>query len=334
MTLPTAYVRTYDFSNFAASNPSTPPPGSQLDAEFDAIRVTLDEVLTNVAYVVRDDGKLKNLVVTPDTLSSSTLALLTASAGTPRGAWVTATDYALKDLVKQSGVLYLCLVAHTAGTFLTDLAAGKWGVMSGGAASDIAFTPTGSTSSTDVQAAIEEVQTDLDTHKAGNLTLHGAGAVGKLVAEASNVTAAQQAMDVEPGVDVQAYDADTVKRDETTNWTGLGRGTLTNLTIANGTVTIDFGLGAPNLTNVMQLTLTSNVTINAANVANITSVIPFALVIQQNATGGFATTWGSDFKFAAGVDWNCTAAANVTHMGAGLATASGVLMGALNSNVT
>lgn len=338
MTLPTPYQPATDFSAFSTSYPAVPHSGSGLDAEFDAIRVTLSEVITNLGYVVRDDGRLRNLVVTPDTLASSTLALITAAGGNvePRGAHADGTVYAVADLVKKTGVLYFCLANHTAGTsnFASELAAGYWGAMSGGAASDIAFTPAGNTSSTTVQAAIEEVQTDLDTHKAGNLTVHGATALGQTLATAANVTAAQQALDLEVGVDVPAYDADIVKRDETTNWTGLGRGAVTNLTITNGTATIDFGLGAPNLTNVVQLTLTSNVTLSASNVSNITVPIPMAFIIKQNATGNYAVTFGSDFKFAAGSDWNVTAAANVTHLGAGIATASGVLMGALNSNLT
>lgn len=45
-----------------------------------------------------------------------------------RGAWVTATAYAVNNLVRESGTTYICLVAHTAGTFSTDLAAAKWSI--------------------------------------------------------------------------------------------------------------------------------------------------------------------------------------------------------------
>lgn len=48
-----------------------------------------------------------------------------------RGDWVTATNYALRDLVKQSGVTYICLEGHLSGTFSTDLAAGKWAIYQG-----------------------------------------------------------------------------------------------------------------------------------------------------------------------------------------------------------
>lgn len=42
------------------------------------------------------------------------------------GPWVTATVYALNNLVSNSGNTYICTVAHTSGTFGTDLSAGKW----------------------------------------------------------------------------------------------------------------------------------------------------------------------------------------------------------------
>ena len=40
--------------------------------------------------------------------------------------WVTFTSYEIGDRVSFTGDFYLCLVAHTSGTFATDLVAGKW----------------------------------------------------------------------------------------------------------------------------------------------------------------------------------------------------------------
>jgi hypothetical protein len=40
--------------------------------------------------------------------------------------WVTSHAYAVGDLVNTGGSKYLCAIAHTSGTFATDLAAGKW----------------------------------------------------------------------------------------------------------------------------------------------------------------------------------------------------------------
>lgn len=44
--------------------------------------------------------------------------------------WVTATTYAVGDLRRfTDGHVYKCLVAHTSGTFATDLAAAKWVIL-------------------------------------------------------------------------------------------------------------------------------------------------------------------------------------------------------------
>lgn len=42
------------------------------------------------------------------------------------GEWTTATDYSVDHLVRNEGTVYICLVAHTSGTFSTDLSAAKW----------------------------------------------------------------------------------------------------------------------------------------------------------------------------------------------------------------
>jgi hypothetical protein len=43
-----------------------------------------------------------------------------------QGAWQTSTAYAVSDAVSNGGSSYICIVAHTSGTFATDLAALKW----------------------------------------------------------------------------------------------------------------------------------------------------------------------------------------------------------------
>ncbi len=40
--------------------------------------------------------------------------------------WTTARAYKINNTVTQTGVRYICIIAHTSGTFATDLAAGKW----------------------------------------------------------------------------------------------------------------------------------------------------------------------------------------------------------------
>jgi hypothetical protein len=43
-----------------------------------------------------------------------------------RGNWTTGTQYQPRDYILQGGEAYVCVIGHTAGTFATDLAAGKW----------------------------------------------------------------------------------------------------------------------------------------------------------------------------------------------------------------
>lgn len=145
MAQPTPYSRHYNFTNFQSLNPTTPLPADQVDIEYNAIKSTLDQILTNIAIIQRDDGQLANQIVTPDTLSTATVNLI--GGFTPRGIWAASTSYAVKDAVTNSGSSYVAQVAHTSGSvFATDLTAGKWLLIAFGASSTAAaFTPTGST---------------------------------------------------------------------------------------------------------------------------------------------------------------------------------------------
>lgn len=122
MAQPSPYVRRYNFTNFSTLTPSAQQPGSYLDAEFNAIKVTSDQTLANLKLIQRDDGQLANQSVGAAQLKSEVSIGLNQPV-----AWQTGVTYAVNDtVVVNSLVLYRCLVAHTAGTFATDLAAGKW----------------------------------------------------------------------------------------------------------------------------------------------------------------------------------------------------------------
>lgn len=96
-----------------------------IDSELDNIATAINAGNDAIQDVRRSDGKLKDNVVEPHTLSSQTLAAL-ATAFSPQGDWVTATEYAVRDVVEYQGGGYLCVTAHASGTFATDLAAGYW----------------------------------------------------------------------------------------------------------------------------------------------------------------------------------------------------------------
>lgn len=125
MAQPPLYTRQYNFTGWAAYNPSDPLPGVSVDAELNAVKATLDAVLANLLLIQRDDGLLANASVSLDTLASDVLTTLNGN-WTPKGAWATETAYVVGDVVTESGSSYVCAVAHTAGTFSTDLAAAKW----------------------------------------------------------------------------------------------------------------------------------------------------------------------------------------------------------------
>lgn len=130
MAQPPAYNKSTNFANYAAANPSAPFPAASTDSEFSAVETTLDATLTNLALLQRDDGRIKNQTVHPDSLTPATVAML--GDWNPRGLWTTGTAYAVRDMVEQASASYVCVVAHTAGaSFAIDQAAVKWIALDG-----------------------------------------------------------------------------------------------------------------------------------------------------------------------------------------------------------
>jgi hypothetical protein len=127
MAQPRDYTRQYNFNDFQTTSPSDPLPGSQVDAELNSVKLTLDDLNQNIGLVQRDDGKLANASVHKDAFDTAALALINASSFNPRGDWATANTYAVNDLVDFNGATYLATVAHTASAaFGTDLTADRW----------------------------------------------------------------------------------------------------------------------------------------------------------------------------------------------------------------
>lgn len=122
MAQPTAYTRSYSFTDWSANNPSSQHPGVSLDNEFEAIELTTGEIRTNLALIQRDDGALANGSVGPDQLAS-TLTVGLRSVGD----WAAETAYVANDAVWVDYKLYRCTTAHTSSAgFATDLASGRW----------------------------------------------------------------------------------------------------------------------------------------------------------------------------------------------------------------
>lgn len=128
MPQPTPYSRQANFTDYQASFPRDPLLGTSVDAEFNATKTTLDGILASLALVQRDDGRLKNNLVTLDSLTPEVMLALGAGViWLPRGAWTAITEYAISDVVQAGTASYVCATAHTsAADMADDIAAGYW----------------------------------------------------------------------------------------------------------------------------------------------------------------------------------------------------------------
>jgi hypothetical protein len=164
MAQPTPFTITVSFSADEANGVSgrSTVRTASLDGLMAGIKTTTDQILANLALIQRDDGQLLDQTVTIASLSTQVIALLSSTAWRVRGGWVTGAAYAIGDIVLQNALIYLCVVAHTSGTFATDLAAGKWGqITSNVTASTTSFSATATISATTVQAAIQELDNEV-----------------------------------------------------------------------------------------------------------------------------------------------------------------------------
>jgi len=164
MSQPIAFTITVSFANDEANGVSgrSTVRTASLDGLMAGIQTTTNQILSNLALIQRDDGQILDQTVTIASLSTQVLALLSSTSWTVRGGWVGGTVYAIGDLVLQGGIVYVCFVAHTAGVFATDLAAGKWGQVTANAtAATTSFSPTATVSAITVQAAIAELDNEV-----------------------------------------------------------------------------------------------------------------------------------------------------------------------------
>lgn len=109
---------------------------TQLNTNFAAIRDAFDNTLSldgSSPNAMQADFDLNgNALLNVGSIDADNLTLngqtVTELSSVPewRSAWLTGTSYAKNDLVSEAGNAYICLVAHTSGTFATDLTALKW----------------------------------------------------------------------------------------------------------------------------------------------------------------------------------------------------------------
>lgn len=121
----TEYQRGTSFADAQAANPSAPLSGPAVDGEFDRVKIALDSTQQSLDLIQRDDGALRNGVVTFDALAPGLLTGLE-----PATVWLTNTNYAVYNTVffddGSTIKLYRCVTAHRSSLFSVDLAAGLW----------------------------------------------------------------------------------------------------------------------------------------------------------------------------------------------------------------
>lgn len=110
MAQPQPYDRQYSFRQYQAQHPSDPLPGDQVDAEFDAVKATLDETDANLALIQRDDGQLANQIVGVEQLKPEILAGVS-----PVVPWSQNTEFLRNAMVFNGVVLYRCIATHVSG---------------------------------------------------------------------------------------------------------------------------------------------------------------------------------------------------------------------------
>lgn len=124
--VPPAFTPQTSFSTLAQQPiSSTGLPGSELDGEFARASDSINQIKDRLSEVQRDDGKLRNGVVSTESLSADVVDLI-ALGGTAPITWAAGIQIKVGDLVSNppgTQGTYLCIIAHTSSSvFANDLA--------------------------------------------------------------------------------------------------------------------------------------------------------------------------------------------------------------------
>jgi hypothetical protein len=142
--VPPAFTPQTSFSTLAQQPISTTGlPGSELDGEFARASDSINQIKDRLSEVQRDDGKLRNGVVSTESLSDDVRNLFISSGANPI-TWAIGIPIAVGDLVSNppgTPGTYLCIIAHTSSSvFSTDLA--KWALIASPPVVGILYTNT------------------------------------------------------------------------------------------------------------------------------------------------------------------------------------------------
>ena len=305
----TQFTQTVDLQNRGAVAPET------LEEAFDKVTLAmqdLDERLGRaVTSGVSDTTPVTYADIAADAASAASAAAAASTAQTAAeaaqaaaeaaenslltwaGAWATATAYSVSDIVFQSGSSYICLVAHTSGTFSTDLSSAYWEL----------FAQQGSPGAGTGDLLASNNLSDLANADTALSNLGGGTAGIRIFKDTSDADIRTQ-LGLVIGTNVQAYSATLTSWAGTSVPSGAVVGstdtqTLTNKTISGGTLSGDLGLSIGTYA-----TLTGANSLDPANglVQNITMTGPVTysdsmadgesvILHIDDGSGDYAITW-------------------------------------------
>lgn len=158
----------------------------------------------------------------------------------------------------------------------------------------VVVTPVGSIEATTVQAALAELATEKasasHTHTASEVA--NSTEVGRNVLTAADASAARSVLGLVIGTDVQAADANIVKKNVSNTFTA--QQIPMNGTLTDG-ATISWNCDSTG--QVAAVTLGGNRTMGAPT--NVKQYAMYILRVQQDATGNRTLSWNAAFKFGA-----------------------------------
>jgi len=123
---PTKYQRSYSFTNYQASSPADPLPGTQVDNELENIEASIEQTVEALKDIRRSDGALKNNIVTRDALDAELSAELGEGSLDNREAAEAAAEAAeaAQELAEAAAVAAEAYVTAREATSTTSLAVG------------------------------------------------------------------------------------------------------------------------------------------------------------------------------------------------------------------